>query len=294
MALWHDHTSVTGQKSNSGLVAEQSREGINDLSIDDSNVYIQSFHHTTGSNPFIPQSINFSISHFNFIDNMDNRTSVRSQSILPPPPLRERQVVLPTENPPTILPSQHHISHREVLTHLCTSSSLLTLVKSVHVQQHQNSISSRPLYRQSIFNSHQDSKSSTHGLFQNQNLEITSVQLPERQSPIFENSGLESPNFAEMSRPQQVRTDDHLFLQSQGQALTHSTDYVSALSTASASVVTTAPTYITARRQGLFHNNGQDSSSDSDDADSDPYSDPHPSDYDDEEEALLMSREKPY
>jgi hypothetical protein len=145
MALWHDHTSVTGQKSNSGLVAEQSREGINDLSIDDSNVYIQSFHHTTGSNPFIPQSINFSISHFNFIDNMDNRTSVRSQSILPPPPLHERQVVLPTENPPTILPSQHHIFHREEPTHLCTSSSLLTLAKSVHVQQHQNSILSRPL-----------------------------------------------------------------------------------------------------------------------------------------------------
>jgi len=53
-------------------------------------------------------------------------------------------------------------------------------------------------------------------------------------------------------------------------------------------VVYTAPTFITARRQGLFHNN------DSDDADSDPYSDQHPSDYDDEEEALLMSREKPY
>ena len=85
-------------------------------------------------------------------------------------------------------------------------------------------------------------------------MEITSVQLPERQSPIFENSGLISPNFAEMSRPQQVRTDDHLFLQSQGQALTHSTAYDSALSTASAPVVTTAPTvYITARRQGLFH-----------------------------------------
>jgi hypothetical protein len=47
-------------------------------------------------------------------------------------------------------------------------------------------------------------------------------------------------------------------------------------------VVTTAPTYITARRQGLFHNNGQDSLSDSDDADSDLYSDQHPSDYDDE------------
>ncbi len=51
-------------------------------------------------------------------------------------------------------------------------------------------------------------------------------------------------------------------------------------------MVTTAPTYITARKQGLFHKNGQDSSSDSDDADSDLY--------DDEEEALLMSREKPY
>jgi len=113
------------------------------------------------------------------------------------------------------------------------------------------------LYRQSIFNSHQDSISSTHGLFQNQNLEITSVIIPECQSPIFENSGLESPNFAEMSRPQQVRTDDHLFLQSQGQALTHSIDYDSALSTASAPFVTTAPTYITARRKGLFHNNGQ-------------------------------------
>ena len=47
-------------------------------------------------------------------------------------------------------------------------------------------------------------------------------------------------------------------------------------------MVTTAPTYITARKQGLFHKNGQDSSSDSDDADSDPYSDQHPSDYDDE------------
>ena len=77
-----------------------------------------------------------------------------------------------------------------------------------------------------------------------------------------------------MSRPQQVRTDAHLFLLSQGQALTHSTHYVSSLSTASASVVYTAPTFITARRQGLFHNN------DSDDADSDPYSDQHPSDYD--------------
>jgi hypothetical protein len=226
MALWHDHTSVTGQKRNSGLVAEQSREGINDLSIDDSNVYIQSFHHTTGSNPFIPQSINFSISHFNFIDDMDNRTSVRSQSILPLPPLHEHQVVLPTENPPTILPSQHHIFHREVPTHLSAhhhhfsplySQSMFNSIRIQFYRVH--------LYRQSIFNSHQDSISSTHGSFQNQNLEIASVKIPERQSPIFENSGLISPNFAEMSRPQQVRTDDHLFLQSQGQALTHSTHY---------------------------------------------------------------------
>ena len=153
MALWHDHTSVTGQKSNSGLVAEQSREGINDLSIDDSNVYIQSFHHTTGSNPFIPQSINFSISHFNFIDDMDNRTSVRSQSILPPPLLRERQVVLPTENPPTILPSQHHIFHREVPTHLSAhyhhfsplySQSMFNNIRTQFHRVH--------LYRQSVFN----------------------------------------------------------------------------------------------------------------------------------------------
>ena len=207
MALWHDHASVTGQKCNSGLIAEQSREGINDFSLDKPNVHIQSFHHTTGSNSFIPQSINFSISHFNFIDNMDNRTSVRSQSILPPPSL---QVVLPTENLPTILPSQHHISHREVPTHLCTSSSssLLTLVQSVHVQQHQHSISSRSLVPSVRVQSHQDSISSTHGLFQNQNMEIASVKLPERPSPIFENSGLESPNFAEMLRLTQVRTDE--------------------------------------------------------------------------------------
>ena len=247
MALWHDHASVTGQKSNSGFFTERRREGINDFSLDKPNVHIQSsFHHTTGSNSFIPQSINFSISHFNFIDNMDNRTSVGSQSILLPPPLHEGQVVL-------LLPSQHHISHREVSTHLCTSSSLLTLVQSVHVQQHQHSVSSRSLVPSVHIQSHQDSISSTHGLFQTRNLEIASVTIPERQSPIFENSGLESPNFAEMSRPQQVRTDDHLFLQSQGQALTHSTDYDSALYTASAPVVTTAPTYITARRQGLFH-----------------------------------------
>ena len=177
MTLWHDHTSVTGQKCNSGLVAERRREGINDFSIDDSNVYIQSFHHTTGSNPFIPQSINFSISHFNFIDNMDNRTSVRSQSKLPPPPLHERQVVLPTENPPTILPSQHHIFHREVPTHLSAhhhhfsplySQSMFNSIRIQFYRVH--------LYRQSIFNSHQDSISSTHGLFQNLNLEIANCR----------------------------------------------------------------------------------------------------------------------
>ena len=71
MTLWHDHTSVTGQKRNSGLVAERRREGINDFSIDDSNVYIQSLNHTTGSNPFITHSFNFSTSPFNFIENMD-------------------------------------------------------------------------------------------------------------------------------------------------------------------------------------------------------------------------------
>ena len=212
--LWHDHVAVRGQECNSGLFVERRREGINDFSLDKPNVHIQSsFHHTTGSNSFIPQSINFSISHFNFIDNMDNRASVGSQSILPPSPLHKRQFVLPTENLPTILPSQHHISHREVPTHLCTSSSssLLTLVQSVHVQQHQHSISSRSLVPSVRVQSHQDSISSTHGLFQNQNMEIASVTIPEHQSPIFENSGLESPNFAEMSRPQQVRTDDHLF-----------------------------------------------------------------------------------
>jgi hypothetical protein len=116
MTLWHDHTSVTGRKCNSGLVAERRREGINDFSIDDSNVYIQSLTHITGRDPFITHSFNFSTSTFNFIENMDiDRDStvlVESQASqlhafheFPPVPSN-----VSTETPSMSFPSQssHH------------------------------------------------------------------------------------------------------------------------------------------------------------------------------------------
>ena len=144
------------------------------------------------------------------------------------------------------------------------------VVQSVHVPHH-HPTSSRSLVS-SVRGQSQDSLSisSTHGLCKNQ-----LVEFPERQSPIFENPGVESSNFSEMS----VRTADNLFLQSQSQAPTHSTYTGSSLSTA------------LARRHGLFHNNDHDSSSDSDDADSDPSSDPPPSDHNDEQDEKLLSLE---
>jgi hypothetical protein len=92
-------------------------------------------------------------------------------------------------------------------------------------------------------------------LFQNQKLEIKSVKLPERQSPIFENSGLEVPIL-------QKSPVWHMYVLT----IIYFAKSKSSTNSASAPVVATAPTDITARRQSLFHNNGQDSSSDCDDA----------------------------
>ena len=236
--LWHDHASVTGQECNSGLFVERRREGINDLSIDKSNVDIQSLHHTTGSNPFITQSINLSTSSINFIENMDMNIPVLVGS---QPSQHECQNVVSTEAPSMSFPFQP--SHRDLLIRFSTSSwpssvtamsqpqsqsqfqpqsqpqpiqpqhqsqsqphsqpqpdsqhitivAMQTLtdqmVQSVYVPHH-HSISSRSLVSSVRGQSHQDSLSisSTHGLSPN--------QLPERQSPIFENSGIESPIFS--------------------------------------------------------------------------------------------------
>ena len=257
MALWHDHASVTGQQSNSGFFTERRREGINDLSIDKSNVNIHSLHQTTGNDPFVTQSINLSTSPINFIENMDMDIpalvgSQPSQHECQPSQ-HGCQNVMSTEAPSMSFPSQ--LSHRDLPIHLPTSSlpssvtamsqpqsqsqfqsqpqptqpqhqsqlqshpqsdsqqvtivAMQTLtdpmVQSVNVP-HQNSISSCSIVSSVRGPSHQDSLSisSTQGL-----CKIQLVELPERQSPIFENSGVESPNFSEMSRLQNVRTADH-------------------------------------------------------------------------------------
>jgi hypothetical protein len=141
MTLWHDHTSVTGQKSNSGLIAEQSREGINDFSIDDSNVYIQSLQQTTGSNPFITYSFNFSTSPFNFIENMDidndSPVLVESQAshLLAFHEFQPVQSNVSTVNSSMSFPSQssHHDMPRRFLT-----SSLPTSVPAMSLSQSQS------------------------------------------------------------------------------------------------------------------------------------------------------------
>ena len=139
--LWHDHVSVRGQECNSGLFVERRREGINDFSLDKPNVHIQSsFHHTTGSNSFIPQSINFSISHFNFIDNMDNRTSVGSQGV------NQYHRHLRSTSVSLFCP-------RRIFQRFFHLSITLLIGRYPPISAHHHHHHSSPLYSQSMFNS---------------------------------------------------------------------------------------------------------------------------------------------
>lgn len=309
---WQDHDSVKELESNSSFLAEQNHEGISTHLSYNYNFNNKSSYHSTGLSPNIPQSINLSTSQFIYLENMDSRASVVTQSSVQPPPLQKaRQEVStsslsfpsqsssishqpmvsihtqyrfsdPAVNQPTIPYTQQSSCHREVLTFPPSSVSPSLTSMSLHHSSYQDQNLHLPV-------------TLPQPAAQNENL---SLELPGRSGPMLENPGLASPNFAsQLFNSLPVRTHQFPTLKtflSQGPAyvpaasittatLSATTIHPTRLSTTSSIMNTTTtlpPRHVTVV-QGLSHS-ANNSIYDDDSDDKDSFDDSHDPDQDDD------------